>query len=284
MKISTNEYLQAIAEGCKLLKNKEFDLIIGISRGGLIPAVYISHFLDVPLTTIECAGYDANNEQNKEYKLILGNIRNRVKDKRCLLVDDIGDTGGTLELSTEQLHKFAPASVDCLALFVKEHLEARPKFFVKEVPNEWVDFPYEIGDFAMEGQMFQKCIQDTVIFDKKFGTDVTNKPTIVNLMYNSLGLAGEAGEVANITKKIVRDGVTTKKLNRIAEELVDTVIYLCKIILVLNLNFERAWNKKRRKLYKRWYQNKSIAEGIRSRVNINDKLSLRKEGKNGNNN
>lgn len=278
MKISTNEYLQAIAKGCRLLKEQRFDLIIGISRGGLIPAVYISHFFNVPLAVIEYIGYDEQNKKIKSYILDVGKIAGKVSAKRCLLVDDIVDTGGTMQIAFKELNRFRPASLNCFSLYVRAGKKRPwPSFYVQEVPKEWIVFPYEASDFTLNEAMLQKCIKDTLRFDKKFGTDVTNNPTVSNLMYNALGLVGEAGEVANITKKIVRDGVTTKKLNRIAEELVDTVVYLCKLILVLNVNFEKAWDKKIDKLYKRWYENRSIAEGIRKRVNVNDKLKLEKE-------
>ena len=59
-------------------------------------------------------------------------------------------------------------------------------------------------------------------------------PASVQILYPTLGLAGEAGEVANKVKKIVRDG----KLDRdsIAGELGDCLWYIAAICKDLGLN------------------------------------------------
>ena len=59
-------------------------------------------------------------------------------------------------------------------------------------------------------------------------------PASVQILYPTLGLAGEAGEVANKVKKIVRDG----KLNKedIGSELGDCLWYIAAICRDLGLN------------------------------------------------
>jgi NTP pyrophosphatase (non-canonical NTP hydrolase) len=53
------------------------------------------------------------------------------------------------------------------------------------------------------------------------------------LMYCALGLAGEAGEVANKIKKVYRDGA--KVDSAIAAEIGDTLWYACRLLRELNL-------------------------------------------------
>lgn len=73
----------------KQIKKDEFkpDLIIGFERGGLIPAVIISHKLDdikiISLNPTECT-----------FEKIINIIRDY---KNILIVDDIYDTGKTIE-------------------------------------------------------------------------------------------------------------------------------------------------------------------------------------------
>ena len=67
--------------------NLKFDKIYGISRGGLIPAVLLSHKMGVPLT-------------------------NYAYTKNTLIVDDICDSGKTL---TEML---APSLVVMIGLYI----------------------------------------------------------------------------------------------------------------------------------------------------------------------
>jgi len=49
------------------------------------------------------------------------------------------------------------------------------------------------------------------------------------IMYLALGLAGEAGEVANKTKKLYRDGDSPIRRNGIVDELGDVFWYLVRI-------------------------------------------------------
>ena len=85
--------------------------ITGIERGGLIPAVMISHKLSIPYVA----------KINKD----------------TLVVDDICDTGETLKKSiamyTATLH-YKPTAV------------FTPDFYAKEVGTEWIVYPWERKD------------------------------------------------------------------------------------------------------------------------------------------
>jgi hypoxanthine phosphoribosyltransferase len=89
----------------------EIKSITGIQRGGLIPAVMISHKLHIPFVS-------------------------RI-NKDTLVVDDICDTGETLKntigMYTATLH-YKPT-----AIFT-------PDFYSKEVGTEWIVYPWERSD------------------------------------------------------------------------------------------------------------------------------------------
>ena len=61
---------------------------------------------------------------------------------------------------------------------------------------------------------------------------------VPELMYLALGLAGEAGEVANQIKKIYRDGDGAPRREKIASELGDVFWYLIRLADSLGLNPE----------------------------------------------
>lgn len=100
--------------------------------------------------------------------------------------------------------------------------------------------------------MLKKCIQDVLEFDKKFDIEEENKPTYASLFYTGLCITGEAGELVNVIKKIWRDGDSKELREQLAEELVDTVIYICKLIIIGEVDFESAWKRKLKILDKRW--------------------------------
>ena len=93
-------------------------------------------------------------------------------------------------------------------------------------------------------------IQDVLDFDKKY--KVSNDPTYSNLFYTGLCITGEAGELVNGMKKVWRDGGCIGLRKQLAEELVDVVIYVCKLIIVGEIDFDKAWKRKQKVLRKRW--------------------------------
>lgn len=85
--------------------------ITGIERGGLIPAVMISHKLNIPYTT----------KINKD----------------TLVVDDICDSGETLKNMVAGY---------TATLHYKKTASFTPDFYSKEVGEEWIVYPWERTD------------------------------------------------------------------------------------------------------------------------------------------
>lgn len=95
------------------------DSIYGISRGGLVPAVHLSHLLGVPLVTLE---------PKEDIESLSRNV---------LVVDDISDSGAALSPFDEAFYTTA-------TLFLKPHSTTPPTFHTKVVSNNtWVVFPWE---------------------------------------------------------------------------------------------------------------------------------------------
>jgi len=92
------------------------ELIIGVSRGGWIPAVMLSHRLNIPVQP-------------------LGAVINTPK---VLVVDDICDTGKTLWKIMQTFSLEAKSAT----LFYKYNDTWDPTYYVKET-NEWIVFPWE---------------------------------------------------------------------------------------------------------------------------------------------
>ena len=98
-----------------------YEVIYGLARGGLVPAVMLSHRLKIPMVL--------NMEEVWRLK---------VKNKAALIVDDISDTGETLKYFDDQ--KF-----DIATLFVREHKsKIKPRYSYKNINHDnWLLFPWE---------------------------------------------------------------------------------------------------------------------------------------------
>lgn len=99
-----------------LAKGNCYDAIMGIPRGGLVPAVILSNKLRIKMVS----NYIGEDK------------------KRCLLVDDIWDSGCTF--NTDDNIRYTR-----VALFVRWPEFGTPEHWGKSLEhNEWVVFPWEL--------------------------------------------------------------------------------------------------------------------------------------------
>jgi hypoxanthine phosphoribosyltransferase len=106
------------------------EAITGLPRGGLIPAVLLSHKLDIPYVSSD------NDFEGYEHVLI---------------VDDICDTGETLK----QYYQVFPIAT----IHYKQTASIQPDFYYTLAPKDkWIVYPWEqkdsqtIPDYATKGK------------------------------------------------------------------------------------------------------------------------------------
>jgi NTP pyrophosphatase (non-canonical NTP hydrolase) len=87
------------------------------------------------------------------------------------------------------------------------------------------------------------------------------------LTYHVLGIAGEAGEVANKFKKLARPGWNTpENVAKVVEEMADTLTHLCAAAALLNLDLAAAFWEKREINLRRFGEGSSDQSGIATGV------------------
>lgn len=106
------------------------DLVVGLSRGGLVPANYVSQFFD-------CGFYALNKEEEFPDLDEVGNI---------LIVDDINDTGKTFTDVNNDLSLLG-IQVRYAALLDNIGSDFTVDYFGREIDKvkepSWVVFPWE---------------------------------------------------------------------------------------------------------------------------------------------
>ena len=149
IEVSLGEYDRMITELAEIIKasGEEFNMIIGISRGGIIPATLLSYDLHIPLALMAAESYDEEHRQ-KENIIFSRYLIMTTKSigKRCLLVDNLADSGRTLRESIRFLKDKYGSTIEKLltaVMFKKSCSEFKPDFVVKEIGEEWVKFFYE---------------------------------------------------------------------------------------------------------------------------------------------
>mgnify|MGYP004004155773 FL=1 len=131
------------------------DYIVGITRGGLIPAVMLSHYLNTKMHTLDVRLRDSDDEP--ESNSWMANNAYNFK-KNILIVDDINDTGETInwikkdwELSTHPTRSISPDvwgnNVRFACLMDNLPSSAEIQYFGTEINKEedpsWIVFPHE---------------------------------------------------------------------------------------------------------------------------------------------
>jgi hypoxanthine phosphoribosyltransferase len=119
-----------------------YDYIVGIARGGLIPAVILSHYLDIPMRSVSWSTFHKDQMREHAYDI----AEDIHEGKRILLVDDILDSGRTItELLDDWGCKGCPVSLAVMLYNTDQSIVPNfygRKFSRTEIP-EWIDFWWE---------------------------------------------------------------------------------------------------------------------------------------------
>jgi len=119
------------------------DVIVGIARGGLVPARLLCDFLGVE-NFLSIQSQHWTEAAKKEQKaLIKFPYKVDLSGMKVLLVDDIVDTGDSMALAKEYiLENWHPSEVRTAALqWISTVAKIKPDYYYMEV-REWVWFQY----------------------------------------------------------------------------------------------------------------------------------------------
>jgi len=134
------------------------DIVVGLTRGGLVPANMISQYFDVPLETLKVKLRDLKPGEENESKHHLADLAHT--GKHVLVVDDINDTGATLNHICRDWETSFPNPRHWRYLFntsvkfamLVDNKSSKFSYNVdyygtqidKSVEDVWVEFPWEV--------------------------------------------------------------------------------------------------------------------------------------------
>ena len=104
-------------------RDKRFNKVYGIPRGGLVLAVRLSHALEIPLEL--------------DYSHIEPELADPLRyGRKTLIVDDIADTGNTLK-------PFKDQGFFVVTIFKHPESVIEPDAWIREKGKKWIVFPWE---------------------------------------------------------------------------------------------------------------------------------------------
>jgi hypoxanthine phosphoribosyltransferase len=120
----------------------EPDIIVGISRGGWLPARIMSDLLEKPKLASLAAEFYVGVAETRGKPAITQTVSVSVKDKKVLVVDDVADTGESLKLVNTYLKKQGVSGIRVVTIYYKSWSKLVPDYYQKKT-RCWVVFPWE---------------------------------------------------------------------------------------------------------------------------------------------
>ena len=148
-----------------------FDVIIGVSRGGLFPAVILSHMLEVKMIPVCFSGSDGAGDDKQQTEIEV--LPEFEEGTRILIVDDICDSGDTLKKMCSFYRKIK-CPVKTAVLFYKDHwpnLNPRspkhgftPDYIANRVgiSSRWIIFPWENVNGFLKSVLANRNLEEDV--------------------------------------------------------------------------------------------------------------------------
>ncbi|HYA21842.1 MAG TPA: phosphoribosyltransferase [Thermoproteota archaeon] len=125
-----------------LTSGKKFDVIVGISRGGLVPARILSDELENPNVVIVRVEYYTDIYKVRPEPRVVQVPDLELAGKDVLLVDDVADSGRSLESVSKLLKHEGAKSLSIATVFYKPWSLVVPDFYVRTT-DRWIVFPHE---------------------------------------------------------------------------------------------------------------------------------------------
>lgn len=149
----------------KILEEKwKPDVVVGLARGGWIPARLYCDFLgvkDLLSLKVEHWGITATPDGKARIKYGFDYDLDR---KKVLIVDDIADTGESLTLAKNYVESKNPKEVKTATLLTIKTSKFRPDYFGEEINWAWIVFPWNFIEDMINliGNLFEEKEKLTV--------------------------------------------------------------------------------------------------------------------------
>jgi uncharacterized protein len=151
--VSWDEYHQSIELLAQQIHQSEweFDRIVCLARGGLRVGDILSRIFKQPLAVLAASSYSGVNQQERGKLSIASQITmtDRNLGSRVLLVDDLVDSGVTLQQTTIWLRDLYPEieELKTAVIWYKASSNYVPDYYLSHLAhNPWINQPFEKYD------------------------------------------------------------------------------------------------------------------------------------------
>ena len=121
------------------------EVIVAIGRGGYVPARLLCDYLDImALTSIKVEHYLAGSDKQPE-AVIRYPLHADIGNRHVLLVDDVNDSGDTLDVAIRHLQGFAPAEIRTAVMHHKTSTHFSVDYAAARIIKwRWLIYPWAV--------------------------------------------------------------------------------------------------------------------------------------------
>ncbi|MFX1565528.1 MAG: phosphoribosyltransferase [Promethearchaeota archaeon] len=136
------------------------DLVVGVARGGWVPARIIADFFITQQTANVKVEFYQDLFETEEHASITQPVSGEPRWKNVLVVDDIADSGESLKITVEHIERHKVSRLQTACLHVKPWTDPVPNFYVKKT-DVWVIYPWEVKEFTFSfaAQLHSKNVE-----------------------------------------------------------------------------------------------------------------------------
>lgn len=164
------------------------DVVVGIARGGWIPARVLSDVLYADsLHNIRIEYYSDVGQKGREPK-ITQPITGAMDGKAILLVDEVADTGDSLYYAIEHVKSLGAGEVKTAVLHWKPWSRIKPDYYMVQTES-WTVYPWELRESIIAiVKAFKKenPALDMAEIRRKLVFDVGFEPTVADYFIKRL--------------------------------------------------------------------------------------------------
>lgn len=156
------EEIQRIADQMNADLEGEEVVFVGVLNGAFMFASDLLRRIrfDVRITFVKLASYQGISSSGRVKKLI--GINEVLQDKTVVIVEDIIDTGNTIESMIEQVSGFKPKSVKVASLLLK------PDLYTKDIRPDYIGFripPHFVVGYGLDYMGLGRNLPDLYVLE-----------------------------------------------------------------------------------------------------------------------
>ncbi|WP_202319999.1 phosphoribosyltransferase [Archaeoglobus neptunius] len=124
----------------------EPDVVVAIARGGWVPARIVCDYLDIKELYSVMTEHWGVATRTGEARIVQP-LNVDIRGKKVLIVDDVADTGDTINIVSKHVREYSPAELKVAVVDYKKTSKYVPDFYAAKMEGwKWIVYPWSMKE------------------------------------------------------------------------------------------------------------------------------------------